>query len=94
VNEPIVPGRLPVDQRAAIMEQTLRDLTFRGYRIETVDGPRAIISMGEPVNHVLHVLLTVFTCGLWLPIWLLLIALGGMKRRHIHIDDYGNLIGL
>lgn len=94
MNEPIVPGRLPVDQRAAIMEQTLRDLTFRGYRIETVDGPRAIISMGEPVNHVLHVLLTVFTCGLWLPIWLLLIALGGMKRRHIHIDDYGNLIGL
>jgi hypothetical protein len=94
VNQPIVPGRLPVDHRAAIMQQALRDLTFRGYRIETVDGPRAIISMGEPVNHVLHVLLTVFTCGLWLPIWLLLIALGGVKRRHIHIDEYGNLIGL
>ena len=94
MNQPIVPGRLPVDQRAAIMEQALRDLTFRGYRTETVDGPRAIISMGEPVNHVLHVLVTVFTCGLWLPIWLLLIALGGVKRRHIHIDEYGNLIGL
>jgi hypothetical protein len=45
------------------MQQALRDLTFRGYRVETADGTRAIISTGEPVNHILHLLLPVFTCG-------------------------------
>lgn len=25
-----------------------------------------------PVNHVLHLLLSVLTCGLWLPVWALL----------------------
>lgn len=89
-----VPGRLPDAKRAAIMQQALRDLTFRGYRVETVDGPRAIVLTGEPVNHVLHVLLTMVTCGLWLPVWLLLVALGGVTRRQIFIDEYGNLVGL
>lgn len=89
-----MPGRLPDDRRAAIMQQALRDLQFRGYHIEAVDGARAIVVTGTPVNHVLHVLLTVFTCGLWLPVWLLLIGLGGVKHRHVYIDEYGNLIGL
>lgn len=90
----IVPGRIPIERRAAIMQQALRDLAFRGYRVETADGPRAIVVTGAPVNHVLHVLLSMFTCGLWVPVWLLLLALGGEKRRHVYIDDYGNLIGL
>jgi hypothetical protein len=94
VNQPIVPGRLPDAERAAIMQQALRDLTFRGYRVETADGTRAIISTGEPVNHILHLLLSVFTCGLWLPIWLLIMMFGGVKRRRVHVDEYGNLIGL
>jgi hypothetical protein len=90
VNQPIVPGRLPDAERAAIMQQALRDLTFRGYRVETADGTRAIISIGEPVNHILHLLLSVFTCGLWL----LIMMFGGVKRRRVHVDEYGNLIGL
>lgn len=94
MNQPIVPGRIPLDQRAAIMEQVLRDLAFRGYRIEVVDGDRAIVSMGEPVNHLLHVVLMVFTCGLWFPIWILIMCFGGIKRRRIHVDEYGNLVGL
>ena len=92
--QPIVPGRLPDAQRAAIMAQALRDLQFRGFRVEFADGPRAIVVYGSPVNHVLHVLLTIFTCGMWLPLWLIIAATGGEKRRHIHVDDYGNLVGL
>jgi hypothetical protein len=74
------------------MQQALRDLAFRGF--EVADGYRAIVLTGEPVNHALHVLLSIFTCGLWLPVWLLLIALGGVKRRQIFVDEYGNLVGL
>jgi hypothetical protein len=90
----IMPGRIPIEQRTAMMQQALRDLAFRGYRIEVADGTRAIVVTGAPVNHVLHVLLSICTCGLWLPVWLLLIGLGGVKRRRVYIDEYGNLVGL
>lgn len=91
---PPMPGRLPDHQRAAIMHQVLSDLTFRGYRVEHADGWRAVIRYGSPINHVVHILLTVFTCGFWLPIWIIIMVVGGEKRRHIHIDEYGNLCGM
>ena len=94
MTQPIVPGRLSAEQRATILQQALGDLAFRGYQVERVDQTRAIVLAGAPINHILHLLLSVFTCGLWLPIWLLILASGGVKRRYVHIDDYGNLIGL
>jgi hypothetical protein len=88
----IVPGRKTEEERVAIMQQVVRDLAFRGYRIVAVDGARALVVSGSPVNHVLHAILSIFTCGLWLLMWALLAALGGETRRHIYIDDYGNVI--
>lgn len=84
---------LSTAERAAVMQQALRDLAFRGYRVAAVDGARALVVTGSPVNHVLHAILSIFTCGLWLLIWALLAALGGETRRHIYVDEYGNLIG-
>jgi len=34
----------------------------------------------EPLNHVLHLLLTIFCCGWWLPIWILLILVHNPRR--------------
>ena len=85
---------LSAAKREEIMQQRLRELTMRGYRVEAVDGARAVVVTGAPVNHILHLLLAVLTCGLWLPVWLLIVVLGGEKRRHLWIDDYGNLMGI
>lgn len=85
-------GSKSTAEREVIMQQVVRDLAFRGYRIVAVDGARAIVISGTPVNHVLHAILSIFTCGLWLLIWALLAALGGETRRHIYIDEYGNVI--
>jgi hypothetical protein len=88
------PGQRKTEaERAAIMQQRLRELAFYGYTISAVDGPRAAVWRGAPVNHILHLLLSVFTCGLWLPVWLLIMMFGGTKQQHIYIDEYGNLIG-
>ncbi|WP_410876372.1 hypothetical protein [Nocardia sp. A7] len=32
------------------------------------------------VNHGLHLVLTLATCGLWLPIWIIVAVLDAMKR--------------
>lgn len=36
----------------------------------------------RPFNHTLHLILTLLTCGLWLPVWVLLYLLHAADRRH------------
>jgi hypothetical protein len=36
-----------------------------------------------PTNHVLHLLLTLLTCGLWLFVWLPVWAINSMRSREI-----------
>jgi hypothetical protein len=63
-----------------------------GGRIESQTGDTAVLIRGGRVNHILHLLLTIVTLGLWSLVWLLLSLTGGEKRRIIHVDEYGNVI--
>jgi hypothetical protein len=43
----------------------------------------------------LHFLLSVLTCGLWLPVWLLIAIIEGSRsvRRHIiMVDQHGRVV--
>ncbi|MEU6342205.1 hypothetical protein ABZ883_14835 [Streptomyces sp. NPDC046977] len=44
---------------------------------------RQVIEQGA--NHTLHIILSIFTCGLWLPIWAIAAAMGRKKT----ITSYG-----
>ena len=44
---------------------------------------------GNKVNHVLHLILTLVTVGLWVIIWLVLALSGGEKREIVKIDEWG-----
>ncbi len=46
---------------------------------------------GRPVNHVLHVILTLVTCFTWGLIWATLVLLGGEKREIANVDEWGNV---
>jgi hypothetical protein len=48
-----------------------------------------VIKVGSE-NHVAHLALTLFTCGLWLPIWLIIAVFE--QRRPVAVDIYGNII--
>ena len=39
-------------------------------------SPTVIVRSGG-VNHGLHLLLTVLTCGMWLPVWIIVAIMGG-----------------
>ena len=41
------------------------------------------LTKGHSVNHSLHLLLSVFTLGLWLPVWLVVALVSGEKRKVI-----------
>ncbi len=47
--------------------------------------------LGKPVNHVLHAILTIFTCLLWGIVWLIVGLTGGEKRELLLVDEFGNV---
>jgi hypothetical protein len=78
-------------ERASILENNLVQATGQGGHVETRSATEAVVVYGRPVNHVLHLLLSVFTCGLWVPVWLLVTATGGQRRATICVDPDGNV---
>jgi len=60
-------------------------------RVESVTPYSAVVVHGQKVNHVLHLLISVLLCGIWLPVWLVIALTGGEKRRVISVDACGNV---
>ena len=47
----------------------------------------------KPVKHIVHLIITLVTCGIWGPVWAVLALLHkGDKRVRISIDAAGNLL--
>ena len=44
---------------------------------------------GHAVNHILHLLITFFTIGLWCIVWIALVLIGGEKRQVVQVDEWG-----
>jgi hypothetical protein len=82
---------LSESQRAAALDQQLLATVAGGGRIEARMPTSAIVATGTPVNHVLHLLITVLLCGLWLPVWILVSASGGEKRAVVSVDEDGHV---
>jgi hypothetical protein len=80
------------DGRAEILNQALATAVARGGRIESHTRFQAVIVYGRPVNHVLHAILTFFTCFLWGIVWLIIGSFGGERREVLHVDPHGDLI--
>lgn len=82
---------IPDDERRNILAQQIQMAAARGLRVENQDRYQAILVEGQPVNHVLHAILTLATCLLWGIVWAVLAATGGEKRHLITVDEYGNV---
>jgi hypothetical protein len=50
------------------------------------------MAKGHRPNHILHLILTLITLGIWLIVWILVVALGGEKRKVVSVDEYGNTL--
>lgn len=51
----------------------------------------ASVVTGEPVNHVLHAILSLFLCGLWVPVWIIIASTNGEKHLTVSVDEYGTV---
>lgn len=78
-----------VDERRQLLAQQVRSMVTQGGRVESQNDFDAVIATGQPVNHVLHAILSFLTCGIWAVVWIVLVATGGVKRSMASVDEYG-----
>ena len=91
---PWQPRPLSPQERMQMLDQAIFGLASRGGRLLTRTEWNAVVVMGKPVNHVLHLILTLLSlccCGIWAPVWLLITAFGGEHREILSVDQYGQV---
>lgn len=79
------------ERQQRLQHHLSEDMAFTRGRIESVTPYTAVIVYGRPVNHVLHLLASVFLCGFWIPIWILITISGGERRAVLSVDPCGNV---
>jgi len=80
-----------VDERKQLLAQTVRMAIARGGAVQSQSDFEAVILYGKPVNHILHLILCLCTCGIWWLVWIVLGLSGGEKREMIIVDEWGNV---
>lgn len=82
-----------LQQRQQILSTTISNHTIAGAVVVTQNDREcwAVISYpGKPVNHILHGLLTIPTCGLWGIVWFIVYS-NRVKARRIRVTVLPNL---
>ena len=74
-----------LDKRRGKLASKVARAVRSGWRVESQDAFQAVLVKGRRTNHILHLLLSIITVGVWLPVWILLGIFGGEKRKVIHV---------
>jgi hypothetical protein len=89
---PAPPQRKTSDERKQLLAQTIQTQVAGGARVESQGDFQAVLVRGHRPNHVLHLILTLITAGLWgLFVWLPIAIFGGEKRSIANVDEFGNV---
>lgn len=64
----------------------------KGWRVESQSTIQAVLVKGKNINHTLQVILSLFSFGFWLVIYLPIWAVNRRRTQIIRIDDFGNTL--
>ncbi|MFJ2093122.1 hypothetical protein ACIOEW_28200 [Streptomyces sp. NPDC087901] len=86
-------GRPPdATQRALILDWAVNQRIASGWRVESRSGTQVVMVRGQRPNHVLHAVLTAFTCFLWGAVWLVLGVTNKVERVALTVDAMGDIV--
>ena len=83
---------LNAEQRKLTLDERLRLEEAQGWRVQSRSDFQATIAKGQPLNNKLHLILTIFTVGIWGIVWFALWITGGEKHRTLTVDEYGSVV--
>lgn len=79
-------------EQALTLGEKVQRMTVEGWRVESqVDG-RVVMVAGRRPNHVLHLLLSIVTVGLWVIPWIVVSVTGGERRRVLTVGQDGRVV--
>ncbi|MGW0780841.1 hypothetical protein [Streptomyces sp. NPDC002913] len=79
-------------RRGLILDWVVSQRVAAGWRVESRSGSQAVLVRGEPVNHVLHAFLTVFSCFAWSVVWAVLALTNTVERVVLTVDAQGQVV--
>lgn len=84
---------LDPNERKMKLGQAVQAEVVQGGVIESQSDFNAIIRYGKPVNHVLHLILTIVTCGLWGGVWILVWVVSAQAKKSIalQVNEFGQV---
>ena len=89
-HRPVPKNGYSTEERSDILDQVL---VSQHVRVLTRTPTTAAIMVGQPVNHIAHLLLSVLLCGLWAPVWIFLASSekSGEKQATLSVDPKGHV---
>lgn len=87
-----VGKRAGLEERKRLLADAIRSGVVQGGRVESQSDTEAVLVFGQSVNHTTHVLIAIFTCGIWVIPWAVMALTGGEKRTLVTVDEYGNVL--
>lgn len=86
------PSPASPDRRKAALAQAIsQDVASSGWRVESQSDYQAILVKGKQTAHVLHLILTVVTVGLWAVVWIIRGIVNRRQTLILTVDDYGHV---
>lgn len=81
----------PYDRARYNLQQAIAIEVGRGGRVEWQNDTQAVIVIPPATNHMVHLLLSIFSCGLWLIMWLFLTLMAHEVRFTLAVDAAGTV---
>lgn len=88
IAEPAVIG-LSMQDRQALLVDAVEHEARHGWRVQAQTPLQASLVKGKPTSHLLHLVLTLLTFGLWAIVWICLALFAGQKSKVLTVDDTG-----
>lgn len=78
-DNPSIPPQLKIE---------ISRLKAEGWRVKKQRNDIVTLARPRRTNHILHLLLSVVTFGLWLPVWLLCVLAPTVGTHELQVDDF------
>ncbi|WP_447643150.1 hypothetical protein [Nocardioides zeae] len=82
----------PEQRRRNLAQAIQTEVATGGWRVESQTDESAVLAKGGATNHVLHLLLSIFTCGLWAIVWVVMVVMNQRKVLVLRVDEFGNVL--
>jgi hypothetical protein len=74
-------------ERREALDGAVRRALEKGARLESRTDYSAVLVVDNKPNHLLHLVLSIVTLGIWLLTWLLIVRRGNEARIQVSVDE-------